>query len=174
MGFLIGTISPFGISTWAKLRCPLIKERDQVEVYENNLIIKAGFKPEQGRFLRVRRWPGFSFWLDINSQPHLEQDGPIVGWSNNAGESDSFFSIGAYDASYNQENNPSYTSVNNMLDEKHTQESLVGLQVTYSSGTFVTTTDALNYPASTFPWYGQNIGPVTITDVSSIDTFIPF
>jgi len=184
MGEIIGqsTGASAGVySTWGKLRCALIGAYDQfetdasVQLQPHNLTIDSGFYPDEGLFVRVAQWPTTVLWVDSNSDPHTEYSGPIVGFQDGFGSSDSFFSIGSYDWSGNDTFNPNYTSVNNYLDESDITDSLVGLTVTYSSGTFTTTSDAFeNDPATYPPWYGQNIGLNAITSVTDIDTFTAF
>ena len=180
MGEVIGADVNGLYSTWGKLRCPIIGAYDQFQlgagVQPHNLNIDSGFRPDDGLFVRVNAWPSTSFWLDTSSNPHTEYSGPIVGFQDGGGVSpyDSFFSVGAYDATINDTSNAFYTSVNNGLDSSDITGSLVGLTVTYSGGTFATTADAFeNNPAST-PWFGQSIGFNVITSVSDIDTFTAF
>ena len=184
MGEIIGqsTGALAGVySTWGKLRCALIGAYDQfatdaaVQTQPHNLTIDSGFHADEGFFLRVIGWPQIQGWTDTNNDPHTEYSGPIVGFQNGFGSSDSFFSVGTYDWVGNDTLNPNYTSVNNYLDESDIADSLVGLTVTYSSGTFTTTSDAFeNNPATYPPWYGQNIGLNAITSVTDIDTFTAF
>lgn len=184
MGEIIGqsTAASAGVySTWGKLRCALIGAYDQfetdaaVQTQPHNLTIASGFHADEGLFLRVVQWPATSQWSDSSSGSHIEYNGPIVGFQNGLGVSDSFFSVGAYDWSGNDTLNPNYSSVNNNLDETDIADSLVGLTVTYSSGTFTTTSDAFeNDPATFPPWYGQDIGFNAITSVTAIDTFTAF
>jgi len=182
MGFVIGQDTTGAYSTWAQLRCPIIKGYDQWEKYVgpgphfHNLVIDAGFRPDGGNFLRCIQWPSTGFWIDINSNPHTEYAGPILGWQNGGGVSpyDSFFSVGAYDWSGNDSTNPVYTSVNNNLDETDVADSLVGLTVTYSGGTFTTTADAFKQNPASTPWFGQSIGFNAITNVTAINTFTAF
>jgi hypothetical protein len=183
MGFVIGNHeSGQGYTTWAKLRTPLIGAYDDFKTYAgaglgpHNYEIFSGFHPEEGLFVRTARWPGVSFWVDINSDPHNEYDGPIVGYQNGGGVSpyNSFFSVGAYDWSGNGTTNPVYTSANNLLDKDDIADSLVGLTVTYSGGTFTTTSDAFKNDPASSPWFGQDIGLNAITSVTSISTFTAF
>jgi hypothetical protein len=183
MGFVIGQATTGAYSTWAKLRCPLIGDYDQFEtdanlqVQPHSLTIDSGFHPDEGLFVRVSSWPGSFTWFDVNTNPHEEYYGPIVGFADGSGSSppaDSFFSIGAYDANVNAESNPAYTSANNNLDQGDIDNGFVGLTVTYTTGTLTIDADALlSYPITT-PWYGQNLGVVTITAVTDIDTFTAF
>ena len=148
MGEVIGQSTTGAYSTWAQLRCPLIGAYDQWHKYVgpgpqfHNLVIDSGFRPDDGLFVRVIGWPGTSFWLDINSNPHTEYYGPIVGFQNGLGTYPSYISVGAYDANWNDTTNPVYTSVGNSLDQRDIDNSLVGLTVTYSGGTVTTTSDA--------------------------------
>jgi hypothetical protein len=183
MGFVIASDeSGQGYSTWGKLRTPLIGAYDEFETYagaglaSHNYEIFSGFHPDEGLFVRTWRWPSVFFWLDSNSNPHYEHDGPIVGFSDNGGfpSSDSFFSIGAYDWSGNDASNPSYTSVNNGLDEKDIANGFIGLAVTFTTGTLTISADALEQNPPTYPWYGQNIGSDRISAVTDIDTFTAF
>jgi len=182
MGEVIGQLTTGQYSTWAQLRCPLIDGYNQWNKYVgpgpqyHNLVVDSGYHPDDGLFVRVDAWPSTSFWTDSSSNPHTEYSGPIVGFQDGGGVSpyDSFFSVGAYDATINDTSNAFYTSVNNNLDSSDITGSLVGLTVTYSGGTFTTTADAFeNNPAST-PWFGQSIGYNVITSVSDIDTFTAF
>ena len=183
MGVVIAQSTTGAYSTWAQLRCPLIGAYDQWQKYVgpgpqyHNLVIDSGFHPDEGLFVRVSSWPGIFTWFDVNQDPHDEYFGPIVGFADGSGSSppaDSFFSIGAYDANVNAENNPAYTSANNNLDQGDIDNGFVGLTVTYTTGTLTIDADALlSYPITT-PWYGQNLGAVTITAVTDIDTFTAF
>lgn len=180
MGEVIGQSAIW--STWAKLRCPLIGAYDQFETDGNlqpqphNLTVDSGFRPDEGLFVRVSQWPGSSFWLDTNSNPHYEYFGPIVGFQDGGGSApyDSYFSVGAYDWTGNDATNPYYTSVKNLLDLGDITGSLVGLTVTYSGGTFTTTGDAFENAPTSSPWFGQSIGYNVITSVTDIDTFTAF
>jgi len=182
MGYVIGesTGAEAGAySTWAKVRCPLIGGYDQYTTYvgpgsfPHNIVIDSGFHADEGYFLRVLEWPKTSDWTDTGGFPHTEYLGPFVGFFNDP-VTTSYFSIGAYDASYNNQTNPNYTSINNLLDENDVADSLVGLTVTYTSGTFTTTADAFEQTPTTSPWLGQAFGASTITDVSAIDSFTAF
>jgi hypothetical protein len=181
MGEVIGQLTTGQYSTWAQLRCPLIDGYNQWNKYVgpgpqyHNLVVDSGYHPDDGLFLRVNAWPSTSFWLDTSSNPHTEYSGPIVGFQDGGGVSpyDSYFSVGAYDAIINDLTNPSYTSVNNNLDSSDITNSLVGLTVTYSGGTFTTTADAFDNTQTTL-WFGQSIGYNVITSVSDIDTFTAF
>jgi hypothetical protein len=174
MSIAVGSAA--SVSTWGKFRCPLINGYNQWQATTHNLNVDDGFRPDGGYFLRTVGWPSVFFWLDINSDPHNEYDGPIVGYQNGGGVSpyDSFFSVGAYDWSGNDTSNAFYTSVNNGLDEEDIADSLVGLTVTYSGGTFTTTSDAFEQNPPYTPWFGQSIGFNTITSVTSISTFTAF
>ena len=180
MGEVIGQSTTGAYSTWAQLRCPLIGAYDQWQKYVgpgtqyHNLVIDSGFHPDDGLFVRVDQWPRKFFWLDINSNPHEENEGPIVGYNNGFGTSPSYISIGAYDANWNDTTNPVYTSVNNLLDLKDITDSLVGLTVTYSGGTVATTSDAFENDPASAPWFGQDIGLNAITSITDIDTFTAF
>jgi hypothetical protein len=180
MGEVIGQLTNGVYSTWAQLRCPLIGGYDQWEKHVgpgpsfHNLVIDSGFHPDDGLFVRVAGWPDRFSWLDINSNPHEESNGPIVGFNNGFGTSPSYISVGAYDATFNETTNPIYTSVNNNLDLKDITDSLVGLTVTYSGGTFTTTSDAFKSDPASPPWFGQDIGLNAITSVTSISTFTAF
>jgi hypothetical protein len=182
MGEVIGQSTTGTYSTWGKLRCPLIDGYDQFTTYmgaspqPHNLVIDSGFHPDGGLFLRVAQWPQTSEWFDVDSNPHTEYDGPIVGFRYvSSGEvSESYFSVGAYDWSGNDSFNPYYTSVNNYLDQGDIIDSLIGLTVTYDSGTFVTDEDAFEQDPPSYPWFGQDIGGSYISSVSAIDTFTAF
>ena len=180
MGEVIGQDTTGLYSTWAKLRCPIIGAYNQFQlgsgVQPHNLNVDSGYHPDDGLFLRVNAWPSTSSWTDSSSNPHTEYSGPILGFQNGGGVSpyDSFFSVGAYDATINDTTNAFYTSVNNNLDQGDITGSLVGLTVTYSAGTFATTADALENNPATTPWFGQSIGYNVITSVTDIDTFTAF
>ena len=180
MGDIIGQDTTGLYSTWAKLRCPIIGAYNQFQlgsgVQPHNLNVDSGHRPDDGLFLRVSAWPLTSSWTDSSSNPHTEYSGPILGFQNGGGVSpyDSFFSVGAYDATINDTTNAFYTSVNNNLDQGDITGSLVGLTVTYSGGTFATTADAFENNAPYTPWFGQNIGLNVITSVTDIDTFTAF
>ena len=180
MGVVIGQSTNGAYSTWAQLRCPLIGAYDQWEKYVgpgpsfHNLVIDSGFHPDDGLFVRVDQWPQRFSWLDINSNPHEESNGPILGFNNGFGTSPSYISVGAYDATFNETTNPVYTSVNNLLDLKDITDSLVGLTVTYSGGTVATTADAFDNAPVSPPWFGQDIGLNAITSITDIDTFTAF
>jgi hypothetical protein len=180
MGVVIAQSTNGTYSTWAQLRCPLIGAYDQWEKYVgpgpsfHNLVIDSGFHPDDGLFVRVDQWPQRFSWLDINSNPHEESNGPIVGFNNGFGTSPSYISVGAYDATFNETTNPVYTSVNNNLDLKDITDSLVGLTVTYSGGTVATTADAFKNDPASPPWFGQDIGLNAITSITDIDTFTAF
>jgi len=180
MGEVIGQSTTGAYSTWAQLRCPLIGAYDQWQKYVgpgpqyHNLVISSGFHPDDGLFVRVAQWPTKFTWFDINSNPHEENGGPIVGYNNGFGTSPSYISIGAYDANWNDTTNPVYTSVNNLLDLKDITDSLVGLTVTYSGGTVATTADAFENDPAFAPWFGQDIGLNAITSITDIDTFTAF
>ena len=178
MGVLIGETG--GYSTWAKLRSPIVRGYDQYDLFvgpgafPHNYVIDSGFYPDGGQFLRSDGWPVSSFWLDSSSNPHTEQDGPILGFMNGFGTSPSYFSVGAYDWSGNDTTNPVYTSVNNLLDEDDIADGLVGQTVTYSGGAFTATSDAFENNAPYTPWFGQNIGLNAITSVTAISNFTAF
>lgn len=182
MGEVIGQLTTGQYSTWAQLRCPLIGGYDQWNKYVgpgpqyHNLVVDSGYRPDDGLFVRVALWPSFSAWTDSSSNPHTEFSGPIVGFQDGGGVSpvESFFSVGAYDSTFNDSFNPWYTSFNNNLDQGDITASLVGLTVTYSSGTFATTADAFDNNPATTPWFGQSIGYNVITSVTDIDTFTAF
>lgn len=180
MGYVIGQDTTGAYSTWAQLRCPLIGAYDQWEKNAgpgpqfHNLEIDSGFRPDESLFVRVSQWPYTQFWLDVNSNPHNEYAGPIVGFQNGFGSSPSYISVGAYDAQINDTTNPVYTSVNNLLDLSDITGSLVGLTVTYSGGTATTTSDAFENDPPSAPWFGQDIGLNAITSVSGISTFTAF
>lgn len=180
MGEVIGQSTTGSYSTWAQLRCPLIGAYDQWSKYVgpgpqfHNLVIDSGFRPDEGLFVRVVGWPGTSFWLDINSNPHTEYYGPIVGFQNGFGTSPSYISVGAYDANWNDATNPVYTSVANSLDQRDIDNSLVGLTVTYSGGTVTTTADAFENDPPYSAWFGQDIGLNAITSVTGISNFTAF
>lgn len=168
-------------STWGKLRTPLIGGYDQyttdadVQPQPHNFEIESGFHATDGLLLRCWRWPTAYSWLDTNSNSHTEYEGPLVGFQNGGGGIyPSYFSIGAYDASINDTTNPVYTSVNNLLDEQDIADGMVGLEVTYTSGTFLITADALETQQPYTPWFGQDIGSTAITSVTAIDTFTAF
>jgi hypothetical protein len=183
MGEVIGQSTTGTYSTWGKLRCPLINGYDQfttdanVSPQPHNLMIDSGFHPNGGLFLRVAQWPQTTQWFDADSNLETEYDGPIVGFYDVTSVKDSHFSVGAYNWSGNGdiggwENN--YTSINNFLDQGDIDDSLIGLTVTYDSGTFVTDADAFTQTPTTSPWLGQDIGANTITSVTAIDTFTAF
>lgn len=183
MGEIIGdTTGPFaGIwSTWGKLRCPIIGIYSDFttdinfQLQPHNLTISSGFHPNDGYFLRVFSWPSVDFWSDVDQNPHHQYTGPIVGFFNNPPPFDSFFSIGAHDSTFNETFNPVDTSVNNNLDLGDITDSLIGLTITYTSGTFVTTADAFENNPPSSPWQGQPIGINPITSVTGISTFTPF
>jgi hypothetical protein len=180
MGEVIGQSTTGAYSTWAQLRCPLIGAYDQWKTYVgpgpqyHNLVISSGFHPDDGLFVRVAEWPYYKFWVDVNGNPHEENEGPIVGYNNGFGTSPSYISIGAYDANWNDTTNPVYTSVNNKLDLKDITDSLVGLTVTYSGGTATTTSDAFENDPPFAAWFGQDIGLNAITSITDIDTFTAF
>jgi hypothetical protein len=182
MGVVIGQSTTGLYSTWAQLRCPLIKGYDQWNKYVgpgpqfHNLVVDEGFRPDEGYFVRVIGWPEASFWLDSLFNPHTVYNGPIVGWANVGSFSltDSYFSIGSYDNQFNDQVNPFYTSIGNGLDEKDVTNCLIGLTVTYTSGTFTTTSDAFEQNPASSPWAGQAIGLLPITDVTAISTFTAF
>jgi len=182
MGYLIGDATSGAHSTWAQVRCPLIGGYDQYDSvvgpgsFPHNLIVDSGFHADEGYFLRVINWPQTSTWFDTNSNPHTEYAGPFVGWNDGGGVSpyDSYFSVGAYDANINDTTNPVYTSVNHNLDETDVADSLVGLTVTYTSGTFTTTADAFEQAPASTPWFGQDIGVNAISAVTDISTFTAF
>ena len=180
MGEVIGQSTTGAYSTWAQLRCPLIGAYDQWEKYVgpgpsfHNLVIDSGFHPDDGLFVRVAQWPYNQFWVDVNSNPHSEYAGPIVGYNNGFGSSPSYISVGAYDATWNDTTNPVYTTVDNLLDLKDITDSLVGLTVTYSGGTVATTADAFENDPPYAAWFGQDIGLNAITSITDIDTFTAF
>ena len=180
MGEVIGQSTTGAYSTWAQLRCPIIGAYNQWHKYVgpgpqyHNLVIDSGFRPDNSLFVRVSEWPKTSFWLDINSNPHDEYLGPIVGYNNGFGSSPSYISVGAYDANWNDTTNPVYTSVNNLLDQRDIDNSLVGLTVTYSGGTVTTTADAFKNDPAFAPWFGQDIGLNAITSVTGISNFTAF
>jgi hypothetical protein len=180
MGEVIGQSTTGAYSTWAQLRCPLIGAYDQWQKYVgpgpqfHNLVIDSGFHPDDGLFVRVAQWPYYQFWVDVNSNPHLEHAGPIVGYNNGFGSSPSYISVGAYDATWNDTTNPVYTTVDNLLDLKDITDSLVGLTVTYSGGTVATTSDAFENDPPFAAWFGQDIGLNAITSITDIDTFTAF
>jgi len=180
MGEVIGQSTTGAYSTWAQLRCPLIGAYDQWQKYVgpgpsfHNLVIDSGFHPDDGLFVRVAGWPYYQFWVDVNSNPHLEHAGPIVGYNNGFGSSPSYISVGAYDATWNDTTNPVYTTVDNLLDLKDITDSLVGLTVTYSGGTVATTSDAFENDPPFAAWFGQDIGLNAITSITDIDTFTAF
>jgi hypothetical protein len=180
MGDVIGQATSGAYSTWAQLRCPLIGAYDQWSKYVgpgpqfHNLVIDSGFRPDDGLFVRVVQWPYTSDWSDTSSGPHTEYAGPIVGYNNGLGSSPSYISVGAYDANWNDTTNPIYTSVNNLLDQRDIDNSLVGLTVTYSGGTATTTSDAFENNPPPGAWFGQDIGLNAITSVSGISTFTAF
>ena len=107
MGDIIGQDTTGLYSTWAKLRCPIIGAYNQFQlgpgVQPHNLNVDSGHRPDDGLFLRVSAWPLASSWTDSSSNPHTEYSGPILGFQNGGGVSpyDSFFSVGAYDATIN-------------------------------------------------------------------------
>ena len=179
MGEVIGQSTTGAYSTWAQLRCPLIGAYDQWEKYAgpgpeyHNLEIESGFHPDEGLFLRCNQWPYTAGWTDTSSNPHTEYVGPIVGYLNGGGGTPSYFSVGSYDWTGNDTNNPVYTSVNNNLDQKDIDDGLLGLTVTYSGGTFTTNLDAFDNTPTAF-WFGQDIGMNAISSVTDIDTFTAF
>ena len=179
MGEVIGQSTTGAYSTWAQLRCPLIGAYDQWDKYAgpgpqfHNLVIDSGFRPDEGLFVRVDQWPYTNDWSDTSSNPHTQYSGPIVGFQNGGGGAPSYFSVGAYDWLGNDTINPVYTSVNNLLDFRDIDESLIGQTVTYSGGTLTTTLDAFdNTPTSI--WFGQDIGLSSITSVTAISNFTAF
>jgi hypothetical protein len=180
MGEVIGQSTTGAYSTWGKLRCVLINGYDQFTTdasfspQPHNLMIDSGFHPDGGLFIRCNAWPSKSFWIDINSNPHEQHSGPIVGFQNGFGTSPSYISVGAYDATWNDTTNPVYSSVDNQLDIGDITDSLVGLTVTYSGGTATTTADAFENSPPYAPWFGQDIGLNAITAVTDIDTFTAF
>jgi hypothetical protein len=180
MGEVIGQSTTGAYSTWAQLRCPLIGAYDQWQKYVgpgpqfHNLVVDSGFHPDDGLFVRVAGWPYYQFWVDVNSNPHEEYAGPIVGYNNGFGSSPSYISVGAYDATWNDTTNPVYTSVDNLLDLKDITDSLMGLTVTYSGGTATTTSDAFENDPPFAAWFGQDIGLNAITSITDIDTFTAF
>jgi hypothetical protein len=180
MGEVIGQSTTGAYSTWAQLRCPLIGAYDQWHKYVgpgpqfHNLVVDSGFHPDDGLFVRVAQWPYTFDWLDALSISHQESAGPIVGFNNGFGTSPSYISVGAYDAQFNDQINPGYTSVDNLLDLKDITDSLVGLTVTYSGGTATTTADAFENDPAFAPWFGQDIGLNAITSITDIDTFTAF
>ena len=180
MGEVIGQSTTGSYSTWAQLRCPLIGAYDQWSKYVgpgpqfHNLVIDSGFRPDNSLFVRVSEWPYKTDWLDINSNPHTQYAGPIVGYNNGFGSSPSYISVGAYDAIWNDTTNPVYTSIYNLLDLKDITGSLVGLTVTYSGGTVTTTADAFENDPPFSAWFGQDIGLNAITSVSGISNFTAF
>lgn len=182
MGDVIGQSTTGAYSTWAQLRCPIIGAYDQFATYSgpgpqfHNLEVESGFRPDEGFFLRVIGWPSIYTWIDINSNPHSAHTGPILGFQDGGSVApyDSFFSVGTYDANWNDTTNPLYTSVGNNLDQQDIDDALVGLTVTYSSGTFTTNSDAFENNPPYAPWFGQSIGFVSISSVSDIDTFTAF
>jgi hypothetical protein len=180
MGIVIGqteSAGPFAlVSTWGKLRTPLIGSYDDFLVTFYNYEVYSGFYSNEGLFVRTWRWPVSFFWRDSEGIEHLEYNGPFVGFQSvdNVSEDDGFFSIGAYDWNGNGAfSNPYYTSANNQLDQRDIDEGFVGLDVTYTTGTLTISPDALlsNPPGS---WWGQAIGPNTITSVTEIETFTAF
>lgn len=177
MGVIIGQSTTGSYSTWAKLRCPLIGAYDKFELTPHNLIIDSGFSPEEGLFVRVFQWPYQAEWMDTSGNIHMEHAGPIVGFRDGAGEESnpSYFSVGGYDVNRNDQFNPNYSSINNFLDLVDIEASLVGLEVTYdSTATFTANPDAFeNDPPST-PWFGQDIGLVSISSVTAIEGFTAF
>lgn len=180
MGEVIGQATSGAYSTWAQLRCPLIGAYDQWDKYvgpgsiAHNLVIDSGYYPDGGLFVRVDEWPKTITWFDTNTDPHTEYYGPIVGYQDGFGISMSYISIGAYDANWNDTNNPRYTSVNNLLDQQDIDDFFVGLTVTYSSGTVTTTADAFENVPPTTPWYGQDIGLNANTGITAISDFTAF
>ncbi len=180
MGEVIGQSTTGAYSTWAHLRCPLIGAYDQWQKYVgpgpqfHNLVVDSGYHPDDGLFVRVAQWPYTFDWLDALSISHQESAGPIVGFTNGLGIFPSYISVGAYDAQFNDQINPGYTSVDNLLDLKDITDSLVGLTVTYSGGTATTTADAFENDPAFAPWFGQDIGLNAITSITDIDTFTAF
>ena len=180
MGEVIGQSTTGTYSTWGKLRCPLINGYDQFTTYmgaspqPHNLVIDSGFHPDGGLFLRVFNWPTTNEWFDIDGNPHTQYSGPIVGFYDGDGAYDSHFSVGAYNWDGQENFLNTYTSIGNFLDQGDIDDSLIGLTVTYDSGTFVTDEDAFAQPPVSIPWFGQDIGSNTITGVSAIDTFTAF
>jgi hypothetical protein len=178
MGFVIGQSTTGVASTWGQLRCPVIGAYDQYETWTHSLIVDSGFHPEEGLFVRVAGWPFESVWFDVDSQRQVQNIGPIVGFSDGTSvdpAQDSFFSIGTYNSSANGANGPTgYSSFDNLLDQGDIDDGFIGLTVTYTSGTFTIDSDALENEPPSFPWYGQNIGVSTITEVTEIETFTAF
>lgn len=187
MGYIIGqsvgvTQTPVIYSTWGKVRCPLIGDFDKFEsslgpgAYAHNLTIEAGFHPEEGFFLRAEQWPYQYEWFDVDGFPHTSYNGPINGYQAGGYPAgyDSFFSIGSYDHVTNQSSNPTYTSVNNLLDFDDIQNALVGLTATYAAGTFTTDEDAFDNAPPTEPYFGQNLSLVDMSQVTAISSFTSF
>lgn len=174
MSFVIGQSTDGIMSTWGQVRCPLIGAYDKFKSRSHNLTVDSGFHPESGLFVRVAFWPGTLIWFNDGTQ-ELQYLGPIVGFFDGGSSippQDSYFSIGSYNSSAN---GPSgYTSLDNTLDKVDIDNGFVGLSVTYTSGTITIDNDALENVPPSFPWFGQNIGPEIITEVTAIQNFTAF
>ena len=101
---------------------------------------------------------------------HTEYAGPITGFADGAGIYDSYISVGAYDNSINDTNNPIYSPINNFLDTVDIDNFFTGRLV---NGTYTTTADWTDITQLS-PAQGQNIGITVFTGYTTISDMTAF
>lgn len=165
-----GTRTAEETTTWGKTRCTLIEEYDGWSKGTNSLIIDGGWYPTDGLHIRVDSWPYTLTWTDTLNVQHTEYAGPITGFADGAGTYDSYISVGAYDNSINDTNNPIYSPINNFLDTVDIDNFFTGRLV---NGTYTTTADWTD-TTQLATAQGQNIGTTAFTGYTTISDMTAF
>jgi hypothetical protein len=166
-----GTRTAEETTTWGKTRCTLIEDYNGWSKGTNSLIIDGGWYPTDGLHIRVDAWPYTTTWFDSLNFSHTEYIGPFAGYQDGAGVANSYISVGAYDWSGNDTNNPYYTSVNNSLDKVDIDNFFTGLTV---NSTYTTTADWTDTTQTGPNWFGQSLGTTAFTGYTTISDMTAF
>ena len=154
-------------SSWGKLRGAIIKLKDNFSKGDNSLIIDEGFRPDDCVHIRLDTWPR----VDPSTSDQL---GPIYGFSNPGGGSDSYLTLGKW---FSDSPGDYYSGGTNFMDENDLDAAVNGATLTYNTSSTVTATSDFYTLASdpTLSVYGgQLVAGATITSIDGISGFTAF
>ena len=165
------------ISTWGKVRSPLIVDYDNWDTGSNSLIVDEGYYPDESLHVRVILWPYINQWFDINGDPQDAYRGPILGWQyytyGSPPTDQSFMSLGAYNENDGLGNATlTYGPWYNGLDENDVANFFEGrlVNATYTTDATWAGADPVTNPNV----YGQDLGAVVFSGYTSISDMTAF